>query len=249
MVASYSDGTSKTDYSRGNVSGFFSDVNSQGTSLMLVIAPKVSFKGKYTLSPSVNFVYNVTDVDRTINPKLDTIFDPNVNYHTIGSSAGLLFNAANFYIGYAVNLFNRTKSTNEGVFGNRGFYSDVQMGYTFERNSAATFSFTPQLVISILKDWYTSRILVGLQGYNANFRYKQFIWGVNDGGVLVSTRGNPDKRLPELGGIHIGWQTDKFRVMLTNSYSRNRSYEEFQYAGNLSLRYVLGNSSKPGRSW
>jgi hypothetical protein len=162
----------------------------------------------------------------------------------------MLFNANKFYIGYSVNLLNRTRSNKEGLLGNRGFYSDVQMGYTFERNSASKFSFTPQLVIGIVKDWYTSRVMVGLQGYNANFRYKQFIWGVNDGGVLFATRGNPDRRLSDLGGIHIGCQTEKFRVMLTNTYSNNRQYEDLRYTGNLSFRYILGSKDqRPGRGW
>jgi hypothetical protein len=252
IIANYGCGNLKNDYNynSSNVAIVFSDVSSQNTSLTLAIAPKISFRGKYTLSPSVDFTYGFADVKRTTNPKLDTIFDADVNFLTVRSRAGLLFNANKVYIGYSVDLFNQIRSNKEGLLGNKGFFSDVQMGYTFERSSAAKFSFTPQLAISIVKDWYTSRVKIGLQGYNANFRYRQFIWGLNDGAVLFATRGNSDRRLSELGGIHVGWQTEKFRVMLTNAYSKNTYFEEFRYTGNLSFRYILGNKDqRPGRGW
>jgi hypothetical protein len=173
--------------------------------------------------------------------------------HGINSSAGILFNTPKLYIGYTVSLLRRTIGDSRfnpvNMLPRDWFYSNLQAGYTFQKNSKSVFSFTPQIVIGIEKNPYSPRIIVGLRAYNANFRYKQFIWGINDAGLDLYIKGRDIKNLPELGGIHIGWQTDKFRVMLTNSYSRNRSYEEFQYAGNLSLRYVLGNSSKPGRSW
>jgi hypothetical protein len=171
-----------------------------------------------------------------------------MTYLTAGSRAGLLFNSTKFYIGYSINLLNRTKTEDE-VFRNRGFYSDVQIGYTFYRNTESVSSFTPQLVISIEKDWYTNRVVIRVQGYNASFRYKQFIWGLNDGGILLLTRGNADRNLSELGGIHIGWQTDKFRVMLTNSYSNSNNIG-YRYTANLSSRYILGSKDqRPGRGW
>jgi hypothetical protein len=129
--------------------------------------------------------------------------------------------------------------------GIRGFESYLQAGYTFQKNSDSKFSFTPQVVIEIGKSDFEKRIFYGLAGYNFNFRYSQFIWGLNDGGVLF--RG--EKHLLTMGGIHVGWQSDRFRVMLTNSYSDNRYTQQGKYTGNLSFRYILGNSNKPGRGW
>jgi hypothetical protein len=234
----------------------FDKATSDGTSVTIAFAPKISLKGKYTISPSIDFTYAATEINRTLNqiPVIDNRDDIIGQQQGINSNAGILFNTNKLYIGYSMSILRRTIGDSQynpaNIRQRSWFYSNLQAGYTFQKNSESKFSFTPQIVVYLVKYNYSPRISIGLQAFNANFRYKQFIWGVNDGGVYYYTRGNYKRQLTEMGGVHIGWQTDKFRVMFTNSYSRKRTYEEFDYRGNLSFRYILGSKDqKSGRGW
>jgi hypothetical protein len=164
----------------------------------------------------------------------------------MNSRAGILFNTNKLYLGYTVNVLRRIISNGQfnptNAKGMGWFESYLQAGYTFQKNSDAKFSFTPQLVISIEKYPYSSQINVGLQAYNVNFRYKQFIWGVNN------------------RGLHLGWQTDQLRVMVTNSIgdginsvkynSIGFGTDRVRYSGTISFRYILGSKNqKSGRGW
>jgi hypothetical protein len=159
--------------------------------------------------------------------------------YAISSRAGLLVNTNKFYAGYAVHLFDRrlkNSTPDLGIYAQYySFRSYLQTGYTFQKSAASRFSFTPQLVLSVTKLRYEPRLRMGVEAVNLTFRYKQFIWGVNN------------------QGLHLGWQTDRFRLMLTNNYGFKSGYgnslDGYRYEGNLSFRYILGNSSKPERSW
>jgi hypothetical protein len=217
--------------------------------MTVAFAPKISLKGKYTISPSIDFTYGIGEYKSTFNTVTDVDSMYNINNYGINSRAGILFNTNKFYVGYTVNVLRRSIRNSQINPVNNGpkgwFESYLQAGYTFQKNSDSKFSFTHQVVIEIGKSDYDKRIFYGLAGYNFNFRYNRFIWGLNDGGVPL--RG--ERHLPSMGGIHVGWQSDRFRVMLTNSYSDNRYTQQGKYTGNLSFRYILGNLNKPGRGW
>jgi hypothetical protein len=53
-----------------------------------------------------------------------------------------------------------------------------------------------------------------------NFRYKKIIWGVNT------------------TGVHVGWQTDKLRIMLSDNLGYTRR-DDPGYAANIALRYIF----------
>jgi hypothetical protein len=213
------------------------DITERNTYLSVALAPKISLKGKYTLSPSVEVAYNSLRSDRTdYSPDSGQIYREFNNLEWQGR-AGLLFNTSKLYIGYSVILFEHLRNpyTNTYLNLNSSFQSFLQMGYTFQRSSASKFSFTPQLVLDISKYVNQSRapLVLNLEAIMLNFRYRQFIGGLNN------------------QGIHLGWQTEKIRLMLTNSFgfsSRRNSYSH--YIGHLSVRYILGSKDqRQGRGW
>jgi hypothetical protein len=55
--------------------------------------------------------------------------------------------------------------------------------------------------------------------FNLNFRYKKIIWGLN------------------LTGVHVGWQTDRLRIVLSDSLDYLE--REPGYAANIALRYIF----------
>lgn len=226
VTAGYGGGNNKFNYSDGGINYSYNS-SSNLTSLSIAIAPKISLKGKYTLSPSGNFSYRVEDTEETTNLVPNGM---NGRYYSLDSRAGLLFNTNKFYISYSVNLFHQTK-WKAGYFRSSGFNSDIQLGYTFQRSLDSKFSFTPQVVLQISRNNYEHKTYFLIAAYNFNFRYKQFIWGFNN------------------EGLHLGWQTDKFRLMVTNNYGFT-TRDEFDYTGNLSFRYLLGSKDqRPGRGW
>lgn len=133
------------------------------------------------------------------------------------------------------------------------YNSYLQLGYSFQRSSASKFSFTPQLAFQIYDHTQTNKLMVEIKAINLNFRYNKFIWGVNN------------------SGIHVGWQTEKFRLMLSNdigavNYFMDRAnlyinymsqinkikpinnfkdgYRGRGYIGNLSFRYIIKNKNQ-----
>jgi hypothetical protein len=235
ITAGYHNGYSRSESTTGYFFNYSTSIKYAG----LAVAPKFSFKGKYTLSPSLDFNFSSSNFQYIANPPFDTIYNYlNGNHLAFNSRAGILFNTNKLYIGYSMVLLSSSLGKNripQNRLQSYRFQSYFQIGYTFQKSETSKFSFTPQIVIEFSEHEFENRLNILLAGLNLNFRYKQFIWGLND------------------EGIHLGWQTDKVRLMLTNDYGRvsglSNSLEGFRYEGNLSLRYILGNSSKPGRSW
>lgn len=196
----------------------------------LSIAPKISIKGKHTLSPSISLLY------REGTSKEDGV--ERFNTWAVGSTIGLLWNTANYYIGFSFNGPSYVEVNGVRPAYNRlsnyHFYSTLQAGYTFQRSPESHFSFTPQIVVSVTKPFWNetlnfqSFLWEYIPGYNLNFRYKKFIWGVNN------------------EGIHVGLQTEQLRLIMTNDlgffnfYSDGYSQlDRTHYAGNLSFRYIF----------
>ena len=198
--------------------------------LTLSIAPKISIKGKYTLSPSVDLTY------------VNNVRDDGVSGGTgesrgggFGSRIGLLWNTPKYYIGYSLIGINGYHWNRERI--PYRFRSAFQLGYTFQKNSESNFSFTPQLAFYLSShntgslglnfynlDYRYGNGFISLASFNLNFRYKKFIWGLNN------------------AGIHLGLQNDRLRLMLTNypGFWGSNKY----YIGNLSFRYVFKEKSR-----
>jgi hypothetical protein len=213
-------------------------------SVSVAIAPKISISGKYTISSSIDFSFDVSEINFTINRLPDTLLYSHRKQYGINSRVGLLVNTNKFYLGYTVNIVRQPIYTSLIRHLKGDFESYLQAGYTFQREPESDFSFTPQVVIKLAKYTRENRMYSGIEAYNLNFRYKQFIWGMNDGG-FPSITPLQDKKLREKVAIHLGWQTGRVRIMLSNSY--NPRHKGFTYNGNLSLRYIFTDKTQKAR--
>ena len=211
--------------------------------LNLSIAPKISIKGKYTLSPSVDLSY----VNKFNRYGVNSGDEGEERFEGFGSRIGVLWNTPKYYVGYSITGMNRYRwggrmdgaqwgGDNIGYH----FWSVLQVGYTFQKSSASNFSFTPQLAFYLSPpnkigaigfnfynldfDYSFRSSFISLASFNLNFRYKKFIWGLNN------------------AGIHLGVQNDRLRLMLTNLpvFWGSNKY----YIGNLSFRYVFKEKSR-----
>ena len=173
---------------------------SQGYGFAVAVAPKFSLKGKYTLSPSLDFSYSSLRFSQDYWPGINERQEG--NGFNIQSRAAILFNTPKWYAGYSVDLFQYGEAhyripiswPTEG----RRFNSYWQFGYTFQRSSESKFSFTPQL---LFRTGYDTRFIIrrefryfALTALNLNFRYRKAIWGFNN------------------AGFHVGWQTKPMQI-------------------------------------
>lgn len=220
-------------YDRGSSEGAPFDPEhrgkSHGTYFSAAVAPKFSIGGKVTLSPSL---------DVSLNGGRSAYTVAQVGYRHgnfgVGSRAGLLLNTEKFYAGYSVHLLDYFNAYTEGdTTGWRAsgrvkrFNSYWQVGYTFGSSTKSKFSFTPQLVFRAATNQnpYASRaqrvaaFLVPVD-FNLGFRYKKILWGVNG------------------SGVHVGWQTDKLRLMLSDNLQYNRR-NALGHSANIALRYIF----------
>lgn len=175
----------------------YRDINRKSESsysgISLAIAPKISLKGKYTLSPSLDLNY-IEQYHSSINDRTQ---------NELSSRAGILFNATNYYIGYSVNLF-QSKDLYFNIF---SYYSSsLQMGYSFQKSQDSRFAFTPQLVLPFYRNSG-----IGWPLFNLGIRYDHFLFGlVGDGmNYLIPT------------GLQIGWQKKGLRVLLSHVFTFN----------------------------
>ncbi len=197
--------------------------NWQGFSV--AVAPKISLNGKWTFSPSLDLSYHA---GRSIIR--DNRWGGNVESERWRSRVGLLFNTSKFYVGYSVAVVDylSIRYANGVVESGRPYRltSYLQIGYTFQRSPESDFSFTPQLTIATGSNQYTSftyddRLGINFfEAFHLNFRYKQFIWGVNN------------------TGVHVGWQRSRFRIMSSNMLGVG-GRNDGGYSGNVSLRYLF----------
>jgi hypothetical protein len=189
------------------------------------VAPKISLGGKWTLSPSLDLSYQAGQ-----SIVRDGLRGVNVETEGWRSRAGLLFNTSKFYVGYSVAVIDHLsiRYANGVTKSGRPFRltSYLQIGYTFQRSPESNFSFTPQLTLAIGSNHYSSftyddRIGINyFEAFHLNFRYKQFIWGVNN------------------TGVHVGWQSSRFRIMSSNTFGIG-GRNDGGYSGNVSLRYLF----------
>ena len=207
-----------TGYERSN--GFFID-NHKIRFLSIAIAPKFSIKGKYTVSPSLDFTHSsgndfFTDFHYYLG-----------DYKSLSTRAGLLFNSSKYYVSYSVYLLNQLKTIDQKSPWNReGFKSYLQFGYSFQRSIDSKFSFTPQFAFRISEKGIPEENIVGWQNINLSFRYTKYIAGINP------------------LGLQLGIQNEKLRLLLSSEFGLISSFRP--YSGNLSFRYIFKNSENGG---
>jgi hypothetical protein len=130
-------GYSNSQTNINNVYGLLYDKGtSNGTLVSIAFAPKISLKGKYTISPSIELTYGAVGVSHMLNRVrvIDSLFYIPDTQHGINSSAGILFNTPKLYIGYTVSLLRRTIGDSRfnpvNMLPRDWFYSNLQAGYT-----------------------------------------------------------------------------------------------------------------------
>ncbi len=207
-------------------------------SVNLAVAPKFSVGGKYTFSPSLDVEYGRLQQTGKEHPVITWMND--YEGHWVRGRVGVLFNTDTYYLGYSVFVqqrFTSQRGPNGGRWSGKAhnLLTILQLGYTFGNNTRSRFSFTPQLALRIgpqdrnsphssrdVRDGDSRIRGIGVEALSLGFRYRQFLWGVNN------------------LGVHVGWQTERLRVMVTNNVAWiSGGFEYRPYTANLSLRYVF----------
>lgn len=223
----------------------------------LAISPKISVKGKYTVAPFVDAVYERATV------RLSALYDPSqyssFEINDLKIRGGFLVNSSRAYVGLAAAFARYYKTDYYALEGRWTTFSNMtfsfQTGYTFQQTPESRFSFTPQLALSFYREIYPydstgqkiiKNNVIVLRDLNLMFRYDKWIAGVSSAGLVL------------------GYQTSRFKVQISNFYSRRgsngRSIElsdrtrfdtryswgyPGQYTGNISLRYVFLKKEQP----
>ena len=226
--------------------------NSNGAIVSMAISPKFSFKGKYTFAPFADFSYARFHTRWTNDP-------PNLTSdyvtHNFKIQSGFLINSARAYLGVSANVasYATEVSTMEEKWRTlSNMVYTLQAGHTFQRTPESKFSFTPQLALSFMSYSFMSyqnngnimtkvRVnVINLMDLNLMCRYGKLIGGINSSGLVL------------------GYQTEKFRLQMTNFYSgilrygntieitdhtwfNTKPYIAYPetYTGNIALRYVF----------
>lgn len=242
FVPKLSTGIGITAFYGLGTSSHFAKGNQAGVSV--IAAPKISIKGKYTLSPSIE--YSNMDFERKVfaenwGPK-DT-YITSANIYSLRS--GLLFNTKKFYAGISIDILAQQKgitATDIEKRAKRGLsISSIQAGYTHQTSDDSKFSFTPQVWIGRRSAIYN---LFEYDGYNyrlnLGLRYKKFLFGPGIGSTDIYKN-----------ALHlmVGFQKNSWRVMyIHESPTLNftpRIGKQFLYIGSLSVRFVFSKTQQP----
>lgn len=201
------------------------------TSTSLAFAPKLSIKGKYTISPSLDIGYKSGNIDY----EDDLLQNGSENIRESGfiGRTSILFNSTHYYVGFSIRLF---KSEELSLVNNLDdqFTSTLQMGYAFQQNENSKLSFTPQLVFPLGHQYGRYKHLVQSPAINLGLRYSNFLFS------LISKVNRP---IPN--GFQLGWQNKNTRIIMTNQLMKDsNSVINSSYTGNLAFRYIVKESDK-----
>lgn len=198
--------------------------NYRETVASLSVAPKLSLKGKYTISPSLKFTYGQGNV-RLIR---DDVQVYNRNLENVNVVAGIAVNTYRSYIGYSIMVYGQDKidfskryiSNNPPIIGK--YYSVLEGGHTFFRKNESRFTFTPQLAVFIYNFEGDETVSIRKIKANARFKYSNILYGHSAGLINGSS----------YVAAHIGWQNDNFRIILNLSSESNNFLD-------VNLRFII----------
>lgn len=221
----------------------------KGVFTSVAISPKFSFNGKYTIAPFANFSFRRSEVNGILN---------NYDVKDYNLSTGFLINSGKAYMGISADIlrnadFNVHGGTYHGNQDRLRFLTEMkytlQAGYTFQGTPESNFSFTPQLVISYERfkgvDYQTRQTrrwsYITLVDINLMFRYQKFVSGISSTGIVLGYQTNKFKVL--LTNLNTNWLKMNDRVALSdNTYLAPRPSNTTVpkgYIGSISLRYVF----------
>lgn len=184
-------------------------------SLMLSFSPKFSSKGKRTFAPFIDLIVGYA--------KNSTVLDmPDYRPGVMRASGriGVLYNSRKFYAGITYYAFTTSVFTElHSFYRATGHPPVLQTGYILQRLPESRFSFTPHLAFFLVTRIYSSKRWYELNlDLNLMFRYKKFIWSLNN------------------TGLGLGYQNKRFRILLSQNYIY---FNKLNLQNSLSLRYVL----------
>lgn len=177
--------------------------------LQLSFSPKFSVRGKYTLAPFVDLSYHEYK-----HPTYYSMGNILTGDATSGR-VGILFNMRKFYFGLTYYAFSTGSYARILLFNsNSGKHPWVlQTAYAFQRMAESKFSFTPHLAFFFIAPVYELSFDLNLM-----FRYKKFIWSLNN------------------TGLGLGYQNKNFRILLTQNFIY---FTRSNLQSSISLRYFL----------
>ena len=229
---------------------------SKGNFVSLSISPKMSSKGKITFAPFADISYQ--RFNNTFLYELTPPFPSRFVTEDLVIRSGFLLNSSRAYIGLSAEVLSYATDfpslkENWKVFPDRAI--NLQAGYTFQQTPESKFSFTPQLALSFSRgNYYYYSVaqpikkmnFINLMDLNLMFRYDKWLAGINSAGFVL------------------GYQTNKFKLQVTNFYSNKprdgKTWEigdhtRFNtssgfgslggYTGNISLRYIFRKDESP----
>lgn len=239
------------DQSNSRTTGGRSNIGVEGEvyhyRLSAAIAPKISIKGKYSFSPSIDFTFAKGKGESQLFIENQAGESGNFNTNRLQSRVGLLFNTDKYYLGISTYILDYSQ-----MFSSRDPQGEsrisrstewlvtwVQAGYTFQRSAESKFSFTPQIAYRISPTTFSGDFQTNshiLDAFNFTFRYDKFIGGFNN------------------TGVHLGFQNEKLRFLLGTlpwSSARENPYRSNRFSpgvndrnspfssANFSIRYTL----------
>jgi hypothetical protein len=200
----------------------------------LMISPKLSIRGKYTIAPSVGLNYkslSFEDRQEGIPLNYDSLkYKSDIFY----ISSGLLFNTEKFYIGiaYYFRVLNndrnaRVNFSEEDYYPTIRQYGVIQAGYKFQKDKDSKTSYTLQKLIWLNTDLsnLSDRMYLIFGDITFLFKYKKLLLGTSHGSQSP---------------FGIGYQSKNIRLF----YSQNINVRYNNYIGELSCRVLIPNKKK-----
>ncbi|GAL83219.1 hypothetical protein MYP_445 [Sporocytophaga myxococcoides] len=210
------------------------DLKVSGLKTGIVISPKISLKGKYTIAPSLGLTYKYSEGEYWDLYKS--------KYEAFNLSVGLLFNTERFYLGYA-NYYNPFKGEDillffedfkqTKVYG--WTYGLIQTGFKYQRTKMSKTSYTLQAVFRIRE--YTTWIGL-VNNISLTVKHNKLLFGVTAAeGVMGPIFYTPPQDELHVG---IGYQTSKFKIF----YSQDLINLKFRYRSEITCRLLLPKKGK-----
>ncbi len=199
------------------------------------VLEKLSFKGKYSFSPSLGLEYSETNF-RPIDDTISSSFTRYPSRKFLSSQVGLLFNSRKSYIGFSLKFLHKHSAPPNMIY--PSVYTTLQLGHTFQKKPDSKFSFTPELTVVTfgLPNLNPSKTSFWRIQYILRFRYDSFLFGIAE-----------DPRSPQ---FHLGWQGKSWRIMtfhhIENHERRTRSggyITKDSYTGHLAFRYIFNQKN------
>jgi hypothetical protein len=228
-----------TSWNNSDERTIIANLKSSALKTGVVISPKVSLKGKYTIAPSIGLTY------KQWRFALRDIYSYPINgkYDALNLSAGLLFNSEGFYLGYSyyfvpfkgkdVYTFYEDKKQTH-VFSK--MYGIVQTGFKYQRNKESKTSYSLQAAIRVDKYFEGADLFNNI---NFTVKHKSVLFGA---ATAEGFNNFFSSTMPLQDALYagIGYQTSKFKIF----YSQDLTNLKFRYRGELSCRLFLPNKSK-----